>query len=178
MNNRYLAHHGIRGMRWGVRRYQNSDGTLTSEGKKRYGHLERNDGKHEYYEKGSSSERKTYNKLLNTTGKNLDAVASKVADEIEQSKEFKDWQDVLSKRGHIDINGQRTLSYLDKDYSLDELLETMMSDTEIREAYEQKTKDILAKYKDAATDAALLDSGYKVTQEGKEYVNYLLDKYD
>lgn len=31
-----LYHWGIKGMRWGVRRYQNSDGTLTSAGKKRY----------------------------------------------------------------------------------------------------------------------------------------------
>lgn len=32
----YLAHYGIMGMRWGVRRYQNSDGSLTPEGMKRY----------------------------------------------------------------------------------------------------------------------------------------------
>lgn len=32
-----LYHHGVKGMRWGVRRYQNKDGTLTEEGKKRYG---------------------------------------------------------------------------------------------------------------------------------------------
>ena len=37
MNNHiYLAHHGIKGMKWGVRRFQNSDGTLTAAGKKRY----------------------------------------------------------------------------------------------------------------------------------------------
>lgn len=30
-----LIHHGIKGMKWGVRRYQNKDGSLTAEGKKR-----------------------------------------------------------------------------------------------------------------------------------------------
>lgn len=35
-NDTYLAHHGIKGMKWGVRRYQNSDGSLTLAGKKRY----------------------------------------------------------------------------------------------------------------------------------------------
>jgi outer membrane lipoprotein SlyB len=36
----YLAHHGILGMHWGIRRYQNKDGSLTTEGKKRYGNVE------------------------------------------------------------------------------------------------------------------------------------------
>lgn len=31
-----LAHHGIKGQKWGVRRYQNSDGSLTNLGKQRY----------------------------------------------------------------------------------------------------------------------------------------------
>lgn len=31
-----LAHHGIKGQKWGIRRWQNLDGTLTDEGKKRY----------------------------------------------------------------------------------------------------------------------------------------------
>ena len=32
-----LYHHGIKGMKWGVRRFQNEDGSLTTAGKKRYG---------------------------------------------------------------------------------------------------------------------------------------------
>lgn len=32
----YIKHHGILGQKWGVRRYQNNDGSLTEEGKKRY----------------------------------------------------------------------------------------------------------------------------------------------
>lgn len=31
-----LYHHGIKGQRWGVRRYQNDDGSLTSAGRARY----------------------------------------------------------------------------------------------------------------------------------------------
>ena len=31
-----LYHHGIKGQKWGVRRYQNPDGSLTAQGKKRY----------------------------------------------------------------------------------------------------------------------------------------------
>lgn len=33
----YLSHHGILGQKLGVRRYQNPNGTLTSEGRRRYG---------------------------------------------------------------------------------------------------------------------------------------------
>ena len=36
MENNSLLHYGIKGMKWGVRRYQNKDGTLTAAGEKRY----------------------------------------------------------------------------------------------------------------------------------------------
>lgn len=36
MSEFYLAHHGIKGQKWGVRRFENEDGTLTAAGKKRY----------------------------------------------------------------------------------------------------------------------------------------------
>lgn len=36
MDNAELMHHGIKGMKWGIRRYQNKDGSLTNAGKNRY----------------------------------------------------------------------------------------------------------------------------------------------
>lgn len=50
MNNIYLRHaypnelyhHGIKGQRWGIRRFQNPDGSLTTSGKERYSKKEKN----------------------------------------------------------------------------------------------------------------------------------------
>lgn len=36
MDNKVLYHHGIKGMKWGERRFQKKDGSLTPAGKKRY----------------------------------------------------------------------------------------------------------------------------------------------
>lgn len=36
LKTREMYHHGIKGQKWGYRKYQNEDGTLTAEGKIRY----------------------------------------------------------------------------------------------------------------------------------------------
>lgn len=41
ISNDELYHHGVEGQKWGVRRYQNKDGSLTPEGRMHYGYKER-----------------------------------------------------------------------------------------------------------------------------------------
>lgn len=63
MNRRELYHHGIKGMRWGIRRYQNPDGTLTVEGRKRYGReIISAYGKLDTAKKNLKQEKRNYNR--------------------------------------------------------------------------------------------------------------------
>lgn len=41
----FIAHHGIKGQKWGVRRFQNADGSLTKAGKERYNEQNSSDGR-------------------------------------------------------------------------------------------------------------------------------------
>ena len=66
-----LCHHGILGQRWGVRRYQNADGSLTEAGKKKYGYnLDVNDTSRKNVAKirlGEAKRRLDYAKIHNSS---------------------------------------------------------------------------------------------------------------
>lgn len=73
-----LAHHGIQGQRWGIRRFQNKDGSLTSAGKKRYS--SDYDRYHEDYRKAHS--KKSYKEMS-------DAELRSVNNRLQMEKQYK-----------------------------------------------------------------------------------------
>lgn len=61
INNDELYHHGIKGQRWGVRRYQNPDGTLTDAGRKKLLKFQKKSSK--FLSKHAKFEKKAYKAL-------------------------------------------------------------------------------------------------------------------
>ena len=78
----YLAHHGILGQKWGVRRYQNPDGSLTAEGRKRY--AIDSDGK---IRKLSSSERRAAVKMEKNRAAALEKARKARVEKAEYNKQ-------------------------------------------------------------------------------------------
>jgi hypothetical protein len=81
ISNNYLAHHGIKGQRWGRRRYQNEDGSLTVTGKSRYTSKQFNRDKGVY---GKSTAKRFAKKLNNDKNQSIQGLRSKEADRIDK----------------------------------------------------------------------------------------------
>lgn len=141
MNKTYLVHHGIKGQRWGVRRFQKPDGTLTSLGKRRYG-----DPK----EHGNTIANKEGKKSLENDYKRADAEAAKaVLDGT--SNTLKTTGDIVD-----NIGKSKSKSVNKADYS-------KMSDQELRDRINRMNME--KKYGELSGDTKLVRSGQDWTRE-------------
>ena len=75
LRNDELYHHGIKGQRWGVRRYQNADGSLTPAGMRHYNRQAKEDAKEYarakmFYGEGAGTRRKLIKAKVNERSKN------------------------------------------------------------------------------------------------------------
>lgn len=72
--NNELYHYGVKGMKWGVRRYQNEDGSLNDRGKKRYAELTRDldnrEAQSQFYYANARGAASKYRSATNNKDKN------------------------------------------------------------------------------------------------------------
>ena len=87
MENNQLYHAGVKGMKWGVRRYQNKDGTLTDAGKRRYAR----DAREKEFDKYDEESGKYYKQSKKNGRTDLTADAKRYAKEdMERTKRLTD----------------------------------------------------------------------------------------
>lgn len=162
ISNDELYHHGIEGQKWGVRRFQNEDGTLTPEGKRRYGSNKKLLSNY-YYGAGS--------KVLKQKDKGqISNPVRKLADDLANSKEFNEY--VNEKEKHVIkryFNPQTGNIIKMYDGKKPTKIEMQKRQTLVNKGSQELNK-ILPKISDATLDAW----GIEKTDMARKYVSEIL----
>lgn len=151
-----LYHHGIKGMKWGARRYQNSDGSLTAAGQKRYAR----DAREKEFNKYDSST-KTYYKTSKKNGRSdLEADPKRYAKEdLSRTKKLVDESANLT-RNLKTANDQAIKSKPKTRMDLSKMTDQEMREKINRELLERQYNDVF---------------NPPTVSKGREYASKVLD---
>ena len=165
-----LYHFGIFGMKWGVRRYQNPDGTLTEEGKARYGHspesVDRGMLKDQIQRLDKSENSIRSKAFAEETAKK----AMQRADKTEAGKAYKNAEKMLRdmdaelKKQH----GESAKLVLDAP--------TAMWLNDIAEQYVKTVHKFMDGSREKYAGLLLQDLGYDDTKAGRAFIQSILDE--
>ena len=157
-----LYHYGIKGMRWGVRRYQNADGSLTPAGRKRVS---------KEYKKTADKITKTLNRNSNdmyvkSYNKAADYMNSGGIDKFNKQQEKKYGKKYPERDGYMDDY----MKLFDK--KLTENLNKSLNDFYVSDKNVQKARDLVKKY-----DMTKWDDLAKQNEAAIEDVRKTVEKY-
>lgn len=166
----YLMHHGIKGQKWGIRRYQNEDGSLTAAGKQRYGaHVEA--VKKKVLKKQINAIYDNPNSKMRAYDRSESEKVRKQVDSSEIGKEMhfiNEYLNAAQEEANRMNGGKPATLLLGKEDA--ELVNRITSQYINAIQTQYFTKDRMNKM----ALLALQDMGYEETELGREYVSSLL----
>ena len=156
-----LYHHGIKGQKWGIRRYQNEDGTLTEAGKARYGgDITKASGKF--------VKKQVRAAIKSGSLKNADKIAKKVGDEVMKTEEGKRFTELTEKYS----KAAKDLSELyGREVSYNLYGEQAIEYALAQKRFLEKVNEFTNKHKDEMASATLKDLGYTDSEKARKYLN-------
>ena len=167
MADKYLQHFGIKGMRWGVRRFQNEDGTLTDAGKNRYGS--------DVTRVSRGALKKQISRFENNTkvgsGTNTEKGLKKIQNQYESTEEYKkvkqmsdQFEEIFKQAESQGISRDRLV------FSGRDVKPYLLAQDKATQTY----RKIFEEHKSEMASAMLKDLGYEDSDKGRKYIERLL----